>query len=290
MRDRRAGRLDQIRTYTGKCFRIAKNERQWKFVISTLLIMIIVSMVLSDEMFEKFGATQNGLFAIMCGCIWVGIFNSIQSICKERAIIKKEKQTGLHISSYIMAHVNYEFVLCLAETVVVMIVLLVTNRKHLPDEGILFPLVIDLFISFFLVIFAADMLSLLVSCVVKTPNVAMTVMPFVLIVQLVFAGVVFELEGSMEKVANLTICKWGMQAVQVIANTTKSVRTSAYDFEEITTLPLYELPKKDLPALDPEVGTCSRPGGLCCSSSRFISWSQSLPSDRSAGTRDNNEV
>ncbi len=262
MRDRRAGRLDQIRTYTGKCFRIAKNERQWKFVISTLLIMIIVSMVLSDEMFEKFGATQNGLFAIMCGCIWVGIFNSIQSICKERPIIKKEKQTGLHISSYIMAHVNYEFVLCLAETVVVMAVLLVTNRKHLPDEGILFPLVIDLFISFFLVIFAADMLSLLVSCVVKTPNVAMTVMPFVLIVQLVFAGVVFELEGSMEKVANLTICKWGMQAVQVIANTTKSVRTSAYDFEQITTLPLYELPKKDLPALDPEVGNLLQAWGI----------------------------
>ena len=161
-----------------------------------------------------------------------------------------------------MAHVNYEFVLCLAETVVVMIVLLVTNRKHLPDEGILFPLVIDLFISFFLVIFAADMLSLLVSCVVKTPNVAMTVMPFVLIVQLVFAGVVFELEGSMEKVANLTICKWGMQAVQVIANTTKSVRTSAYDFEEITTLPLYELPKKDLPALDPEVGNLLQAWGI----------------------------
>ena len=262
MRGQRAGRFDQIRTYTGKCFRIARNERQWKFVISTLLIMIIVSLVLSDDMFEQFGATQNGLFAIMCGCIWVGIFNSIQSVCKERAIIKKEKQTGLHISSYIMAHVNYEFVLCFVETVVVMIVLLASNIGHLPKKGILFPLPVDLFISFFLVIFAADMLALLVSCVVKTPSVAMTVMPFVLIVQLVFAGVVFELEGAMEKVANLTICKWGMQAVQVIANTTKSVRTSAYDFNQITTLPLYELPKKDLPELDPELGNLLQAWGI----------------------------
>ena len=262
MRNERAGRFDQIRTYTGKCFRIAKNERQWKFVISTLLIMIIVSLVLSDDMFKEFGATQNGLFAIMCGCIWVGIFNSIQSVCKERAIIKKEKQTGLHISSYIMAHVKYEFVLCLAETMVVMIVLLVSNMNHLPKKGILFPLAIDLFISFFLVIFASDMLSLLVSCVVKTPNVAMTVMPFVLIVQLVFAGVVFELEGAMEKVSNITICKWGMQAVQVIANTTRSVRTSAYDFGQISTFPLYELPKKDLPQLEPEVGNLLQAWGI----------------------------
>ena len=34
------------------------------------------------------------------------------------------------------------------------------------------------FLSFFLVMFAADMLALLVSCVVKDENMAMTVMPF----------------------------------------------------------------------------------------------------------------
>ena len=30
-----------------------------------------------------------GRFALISACIWVGIFNSIQNICKERAIIKR---------------------------------------------------------------------------------------------------------------------------------------------------------------------------------------------------------
>lgn len=229
---RRAGRFDQIKTYTGQCFRIAKNEKQWKFIVSTFLLMIIVAMVTEggkEGMFQNFAPTQNGLFVVMCGCVWVGIFNSIQSICKERDIIKKEKQTGLHISSYVMAHVNYEFFLCLAEAIVVMIVLVVKNHKYLPDEGIImFPL-LEMFLSFFLVLFTSDMLALLISCIVKSPTVAMTVMPFVLIMQLVFADVVIALSDNMKKVADYTIVKWGMQSLQVIADTKDSVRDTAWD-------------------------------------------------------------
>ena len=41
----------------------------------------------------------------------------------------------------------------------------------------------------------------------------MTVMPFVLIVQLVLSGVLFTLESGMEQVAKFTISKWGMEAL-----------------------------------------------------------------------------
>ena len=44
--------------------------------------------------------TLMGAFAIACVCIWTGSFNSIQVICRERDVIKREHRAGMHISSY----------------------------------------------------------------------------------------------------------------------------------------------------------------------------------------------
>lgn len=206
------------------------NERQWKFILSALLIMLIISMVTGDDMFSRYDATKNGVFAVMCGCIWIGMFNSIQSICKEREYIKKEYKTGMHISSYVFGHVFYELVLCLLESVVVVAVVVVMNR-HLPRAGlILIPsqVVFDMFISIFLVIFVSDLLALLISSLVREATMAMTIMPFVLIIQLVMSGAVFNLEGITETISDFTICKWGMKAMQVIANTTSGVKNSYF--------------------------------------------------------------
>ena len=59
---------------------------------------------------------------------------------------------------------------------------------------------------------------MIVSCYAPDPAKAMTVMPFILIIQLVFSGVLFELSGLMDKVADLTISKWGMAATGTIGD------------------------------------------------------------------------
>ena len=79
--------------------------------------------------------------------------------------------------------------------------------------------------------FAADMLALLVSCVVKDENMAMTVMPFVLIVQLVMSGSVFELTGLTNLISYITVSHWGMNAVLSIACTDFVVRQQANWYE-----------------------------------------------------------
>src|SRR5699024_11516575 len=91
---------------------------------------------------------------------WVGIFNSIQSICRERAIIKREHRTGLHISSYMIAHMIYELVICLMETVIVTLIMYFANRDHFPETGVFFPPLLELMITFFLLIYSSDVLGL----------------------------------------------------------------------------------------------------------------------------------
>ena len=226
----RIGRREQIRIYFGKCWRLFINEKQWKNLVSTLIIMGLIAIVTSEKTFKAYPQTKNSCFSVICACIWVGLFNSIQSICRERGIIKREHRTGLRISSYILAHVLFEAVLCAAEAMIVLAVVLLKNHSHLPDCGLIFPLALDLYITMYLTVFASDMMAILVSCIVKDNNSAMTVMPFILIVQLIMAGVVFDLEGIADRISNLTISKWGMNGLMSIAFTTESVRNDPYLF------------------------------------------------------------
>jgi hypothetical protein len=214
----RIGRIGQVKIYVGKCFRVFLNDRQWKSFISTIIIMIIISMVTSGDMFEQYGATRNGSFAIICACIWIGLFNSIQSICRERSIIKREHRTGLHISSYIVAHVIYEFMICVVESFIVMLIVFLKNLDSFPTDGIILFPVLEMYISLFLVVFSSDMLAILISSIVKNENTAMTIMPFILIIQLVMAGVIFELDGVAKMISTLTVSRWGQDAVCAIAH------------------------------------------------------------------------
>lgn len=211
-------RFNQVKIYTRTCFNVFFNDRGWKVFISAAIITLIICSVTSSDMFAEYRATQNGAFALVCACIWIGIFNSIQSICKERAIIKREHRSGMHISSYITSHLIFEMVLCIAEAVIVTAVICFANRKNLPDKGVILPTAVELLITFFLIIFSSDSLGLMVSSIVKTPNTAMTVMPFVLIVQLVMSGMIFELKGFTEKIAKLTVAKWGLNAICITSD------------------------------------------------------------------------
>jgi len=88
-----------------------------------------------------------------------------------------------------------------------------------PKTGIIFGNSIpEYFITLFLIIWGSDIMGIMVSAVASTPNVAMTAMPFVLILQLIMSGVMFSLKGWAEKIANITFSKWGMSAMGSIGD------------------------------------------------------------------------
>ena len=206
----RASRVQQAGIYFGKCRRAFVNEKGWKNLISTLIISILIIAVVPESMLYSYGATRNGCFAMICACIWIGVFNSIQSICRERDILKREHRSGLHMSAYIAAHMLYEMLLSFAEALIVTAVFTIgTDTLYTSDyQGIMsaipptvtgMPAVIELMI-------------------VKTPNSAMTVMPFVLIIELVMCGYIFELEGATDLISNLTVSKWAMYAMCTVVD------------------------------------------------------------------------
>ncbi len=228
---RHISRAGQTRLYLQTCTRQFINEKNWKLFISSSLIMILISMVTGEKMFQNYDATRSGAFALICACIWIGIFNSIRSICREKEIIKREHRTGLHMSSYLLAHWLYEGGLCLAETVIMVLIVRIANASHFIDQGILFAPTVELMITFFLVTFSADAMGLMISSIVKDENMAMTVMPFALIIQLIMSGMVFELEGVTKTISALTISRWGLDAICVSANVNRMALFSNSEYE-----------------------------------------------------------
>ncbi len=201
----------------GKFFRIFVNERNWKTILFAVIVALILSYVLKDSMFITKESTRSGFFVMVSACVWIGIFNSIQEVCKERQVIKREHRTGLHITSYVAAHMIYQAAICLAQTV--FMVLFYSFFMKFPTHGLVTgSFHVDFSISLFLVLYAADMLGIAVSSLVKTTTAAMTVMPFLLIVQLIFSGSIFPITGQAKILSDLTISKWGQRVLCIEAN------------------------------------------------------------------------
>ena len=119
---RHRGRLAQVRIYLGKMLRMFVYENDWKVLPMAALIAALVAMVVRKKFFLNMEGDLMGAFALTCVAIWNGCFNSIQAICRERPIIKREHRSGMHISSYVCAHMIYQALLCLAQSILTVVV------------------------------------------------------------------------------------------------------------------------------------------------------------------------
>ena len=207
------GRITQTRIYLGKLFRMFLFQNDWKVLPMAAVIAGLVSFAVGANLFKTMEGTLMGSFALACICVWNGFFNSIQVICRERAIVKREHRSGLHISSYVAAHMIYQAILCILQVIITIGVCLFMKVK-IPEGSLVTPWpVVDFGITLFLITYCADMLALLISAFARTTTTAMTIMPFMLIVQLLFAGAFFNLPSQADPFTNLTATKWGLTAL-----------------------------------------------------------------------------
>jgi hypothetical protein len=213
------GRMSQIGIYLGKQLRFFINENDWKVLPMAAIIAGLVGMVIRKRFWLNMEGDLIGAFAIACVAIWNGCFNSIQSVCRERGIIKREHRSGMHISSYVAAHMIYQFLLCVAQTAITMFVFrqLDVQIPRMGGGTVTNFAIADLGITFFLITYAADMMSLFLSSISRTTTGAMTLMPFILIFQLVFSGGVIPLPEWSRPLSNFTISNYGIKAIASIS-------------------------------------------------------------------------
>lgn len=211
--EKHSGRIAQTGIYLGKLLRMFAYQSEWKVMPMAGIMTAVVAFVIKNNMCVNMEGTVKGAFAFSCICIWNGMFNSIQVVCRERAIVKREHRSGLHMSSYVAAHMIYQAFLCAGQCGIVIGVLNIMKVK-MPVSSYVTPIpMADFFLTLFLVSYSADIMALFISSLVKNPTTAMTVVPFLLIFQLVFAGTFFALKGIAKKASDFTLSKWGVCAI-----------------------------------------------------------------------------
>lgn len=171
----------------------------------------------NDGELYDFTGTQTGLFMLACVAIFVGICNSIQEICKERNILKREYMTNLRLSAYVTSKLVVQGMICAVQVLLIMLIFFASvSNKAYPSSGVIFgSAMIEMYITMFLIAFSSDTIALLISSLVKNSSTANTFIPIVLIVQIVFSGVLFDLGKIMESIASVMISKWGIAALAV---------------------------------------------------------------------------
>ena len=160
---RHRGRSSQIIIYLGKIFRIFLYQNDWKVLPMSAVVAGMAALVVRGGMFQSMERTLTGSLALTCVAIWNGFFNSIQVVCRERSIIKREHRAGMHVSAYIAAHMIFQAMLCAIQTGILLYVCSMMGIIF-PWKGLITDLfLVDLWITLFLVTYASDMMSLLIS-------------------------------------------------------------------------------------------------------------------------------
>ena len=226
---RHRGRTSQVSIYLRKFLRMFVYQSEWKVLPMAAVIAGLVAMVIRNMLFLSREGTTMGVLALVCVAIWNGCFNSIQVICRERDVVKREHRAGMHISSYIMAHLLYQALICLLQTGLTLYICRVVGVQF-PAEGMFTPwLIVDMGITLFFISFASDVLALLVSSLAHSTTAAMTIMPFLLIFQLVFSGGMLSLPAWSAPLSDLTISRHGIVALSAQADYNSSPLASVWN-------------------------------------------------------------
>ena len=185
----------------------------WVNVVLAVLITTIVASIARLDFFTTMDGTIKGSLALTCIAVWNGCFNSIKVVCRERKKLHEMKDDGMYMSSYIISVIIYQALLCLVQTGLSMYTCTVIGIKF-PHEGLIInSLLFEIGITMFLISFAADLLCLCISATVKEISTAMTIMPFILVIQLVFSGSVINISAWSNSISKLTISNYGVKCI-----------------------------------------------------------------------------
>lgn len=178
-----------------------------------LIIGLLLTLVAGPDIYEKFTETQSILFTLMSGGIWMGLLNTIQEVNKERVILKREYMGNLKLPVYMLSKYIVQGVISLIQAVILVVTFVLVKGTPNCKGVIISNATAEMIVLIFLTIYASAGMGLLLSSITKSADRAMAIAPFVLIIQLIFSGILFELTGATDKISYVTFSRWAMESV-----------------------------------------------------------------------------
>ena len=151
------------------------------------------------------------MFLLVTAALWLGLIDSCREIVRERAIILRELAVGVRLDAQVIAKSVILFAIAAVQCLLLLAVVAALRPFHisLPHYGEILALLI-------LTSWAMVGLGLVVSTVARSVDQATSVIPLLLIPQLLFGGALVALDrmGPVIKVlADITVSRWAFAGV-----------------------------------------------------------------------------
>ena len=174
------------------------------------------------------------LFVFTCACLWVGLSSSLQEIVKESAIYIRERLVNLGLFAYLSSKVIVLGLLAIFQTLLIVAVIILGFESPQP-ELILWPIGVS--ITTFLTLISCISLGLMISSIVKNASQANSALPLILLPQIIFSGVLFEMTGVASKFSWVMLSRWSVAAYGALVNVNEMV-PEATQLPDGSTVPL----------------------------------------------------
>ncbi|MEV0927345.1 FHA domain-containing protein [Streptomyces spongiicola] len=160
------------------------------------------------------GTATTVLLILAAGACFAGAANSIRELIKERVIYERERATGLSRSAYLMSKVIVLGMITVFQGALVGAIGFAA--REIPEEGLVLgsATLLELSLPIMALGFASMMFGLVISALVKTAEKAMPLLVMFAVVQLVFTGCLFTLNGTIgvNEFSYLMPSRWAVAA------------------------------------------------------------------------------
>jgi ABC-type multidrug transport system ATPase subunit/pSer/pThr/pTyr-binding forkhead associated (FHA) protein/ABC-type multidrug transport system permease subunit len=151
---------------------------------------------------------QRVLFLCAFVAVLNGVINAVREIVKESAIYRRERTVNLGIIPYVLSKSLILGALALFQSASLILIVDAFEPLH---QGIFLPVLFETYITLALSALAGMMIGLLASALAPNEDTALNALPFLLIPQIIFAGVEIPLkDGITTTLALLFPTRWTM--------------------------------------------------------------------------------
>lgn len=175
-------------------------------LIQSLLVALLLILVfgrldtLAANDPQKPLCSANLLFMMAVSCFWFGCNNSAKEMIKERAIYLKERQVNLHVSAYYASKLLLQTILAAVQSS--LLFALVWWFCRVPGNSL------GQWLLLLLTATAGTALGLLISSLASSEEVAVTMVPMVLLPQIILADAFKVLDGVPRTLARVVTLYW----------------------------------------------------------------------------------
>lgn len=175
------------------------------------IIALLISLISDSTVFENYTVTRGIVFTLSCAAVWIGFFNTIQEVCKEKVILQKEHMADLSLSAYLLA----KFIVQIIFSVIQAFLFVFTFQKlvGVSDYSILFGSFGDILLICFLTILSSAAMGLFFSCLMTNNNMVTVMLPLIMLPQLLFSGILIELKGIAVYLSTITLSRWCAEGI-----------------------------------------------------------------------------